>query len=357
MLTRTAFALFAAVGLSACGGGLKFTDDVDLTLDFFPFAPFGTEDQLHTPYVQGATVTVYVRRWRGDRPLTGAWVQSADEGVFQVLDWGFIDDGETLRVEGRATGPGETDLLVYESDGELWDVATVEVGFPTRSELHASGPMFVDLDGTTESPKVLLDGTATFQVRYFDGDERLWGNETLSIVADPALDAETDRTFLFENREWVRVTPEAVGTHEIDLYVDGVLLETASFEVVDASTVDDVRIFGRDESGAHDEDWLVLLAQSLDEDGERIYGVEYSWEINGVLQFGEGDLYRYQFDRDRESTVVAEYDGHVAEVTANVGEGYVDSSNNIGCNGVGSLPGGIGALLLALPAVLRRRRC
>jgi len=245
---------------------------------------------------------------------------------------------------------------VYDSFGELWDTSTVEVGFPTHTELHASGPMFVDLEGSTTAPRVLVDGTATFQVRYFDGDERLWGNGTLSIDASPALAAQTDLTFLFENREWVRVSPDAPGVHDLDLYVDGVLARTVSIEAVDASAVDDVRIFGRDESGAHQDDWLVLLAQSYDEDNERIYGVEYFWEIDGVLQFGEGDLYRYQFDRHRESTVLAEFDGHVAEVTANVGEGYVDSSNNIGCNGLGGLPGGFGALLLVLPAVVRRRR-
>lgn len=354
-ISRMAFVLFAAAGLSACGG-LRFTDDVDLTLDFFPFVPFATSDQLHTPYVQGADVTAYVRRWQGDRPMTGAWAESSDENVFEVLEVAFIDDGETLQIQGRATGPGEADLLVYHSDGDLWDTATVEVGFPTRAELHASGPMFVDLDGSTEDPRVLVDGTATFQVRYFDGEEQLWGNGTLSIDADPALAAETDRTFLFENREWVRVTPEALGSHELDVYVDGTFLQTVAFEAVDAAAVDGVRIFGRDESGAEADDWLVLLAQSYDTAGERIYGVEYQWEIDGIGQFGEGDLYRYQYDPDHEADVVAEFDGHVAQVTANVGAGYVDSSNNIGCNGLGALPGGFGALLWALPAVLRRRR-
>lgn len=355
MLNRMHVASVVVAGalLGGCvGGGLEFRDDVDLSLDFTPFGFDVQDDHLHTPYVQGAQVRVRVEHVR-DRDLAGATISSTDEGVFQIVSTTF-DEGDMV-AEGVAVGPGSAELEVYDPNGDLWDFATVEVGFPTRVELHAAGPMFVDLDGLEAVPQVLVGGTATFQVQYFDGDERLLGNGALTVTPGTGTLAEADRSFLFENREWVRVSPDSAGTHTVSLDVDGVAFDDMTFDAVDAGAVAGVDIFGRDERHVEAEDWLVLLAQSYDEDDVRIYGVDFTWEIDGVEAEGEGDLYRYQYDPNVQAPVVARFGAYQASVVANVGEGYVDSSNNIGCNALG-VPAGFTALWLGIPAVLLRRR-
>lgn len=338
--------------LTACGGGLEFTDDVDLTLDLAPRSPFA-DPGLHTPYVRGAPVTIRVHSG-ARRRLAGAAVVSSDEDVFSVLSVAPApeDEEEVLVVEGRAAGAGVAELQVLH-DGEVWGAVEVEVGFPTRSELHASGPMFVDLDGLEAVPKVLVDGTATFQVRYFDGDRELYGNDTLTVASGEEVLAQTEQTWLFENREWVRVTPTTAGLHEVDLFVDGELLETVEVEAVLTEAVDEIAIFGRDESQAEAGDWMVLLAQGSG-GGDRIFGGTCTWVVDGVEQPGEGDLFRYEYLPDSEASVVAAFGDLEASVVANVGEGYVDSSNGVGCNAA-AVPPAWALLLGVLPWVRRRR--
>jgi len=73
-----------------------------------------------------------------------------------------------------------------------------------------------------------------------------------------------------------------------------------------------------------------------------------------VMSTEAGDLYRYHFKKDDYTQVVAERSGHSASTTIQSDYGYVDSTNNIGCNAGG---GGAGALcLLGLLGLRRRRR-
>jgi MYXO-CTERM domain-containing protein len=104
---------------------------------------------------------------------------------------------------------------------------------------------------------------------------------------------------------------------------------------------------------------LVALAQAYDSAGRAIYGVDYSWAVDGQTEIGLGDLYRYTFDPKLPKALAATFDGHDAVAMIHSGGGFVDSSNNLGCSAV---PGGAArpvALLLvaaALALCLRRRR-
>lgn len=343
-------AAFLTILLVGCQAPIEFTDDLDFTFDFEPFFLDFDGDDLHTPYVRGAPVTIYARpRAFVDEDRLSAAI--ADPDVFDVLSVTVHDDGH-LVIGGVATGVGETELVVTRR-GDVLASVPIAVGFPDRVALLPAGPLFVDLDEPEGAPKVLAGGMATFQVAYYDGDERLWGNATLTAAEAQGFDlAAAEQTWLFENREWLQVRASAAGSASVALHVDGEPVETVAFEVVDAAAVNDVAIFGSDERYARDGDLQVLVGQSYDLSGERIFGVEYDWEVDGAVQSGQGDLYRYEYARGAGSTVRASFDGLDATVTANVGEGWVDSSNNLGCD-TGGATGSL-AWLVGLAALRRR---
>jgi hypothetical protein len=181
----------------------------------------------------------------------------------------------------------------------------------------------------------------------------MYGNSVLTTLDTQGLDTVlVEQTFLFENREWVQVSGTTPGLASVDLQVDGELLASAPFEIVGPEAVAAVGIHGDDESGLRPGDWSVLVAQAEDAGSQRIYGVEYAWEIDGVLQSGAGDLFRYEFQRTGGNDVRASFDDLDAVVTANIGEGYVDSSNELGCNA--SAAGASGAWVVGLLALRRR---
>ena len=75
-------------------------------------------------------------------------------------------------------------------------------------------------------------------------------------------------------------------------------------------------------------------------------------QLDHVLQSGAGDLYRYEYQRTGGNQVRAAFGDLDANVTANIGEGYVGSSNDLGCNASGI--GASGAWLVGLLALRRR---
>src|SRR6185437_1022842 len=120
---------------------------------------------------------------------------------------------------------------------------------------------------------------------------------------------------------------------QVQLSAKGIPLATLTVDSVDASAVTAVHVESEDPSGASDGDELVVLAQSFDDKGEPILGVDYDWNLAGEEQTGEGDLFDFPFDSSQSSTVSATFGGHSASTTieAKAGTGFVDSSNDIGC--------------------------
>ncbi len=335
-----------------------FSDDIDLIYDFaVALSPLRSKtDMLQTPYVRGADVTLTAHTLR-ERSRADWSLEVDDPSVFTVEAEGFDPDSNAISVNGIASGVGVTDLLLVDDRGRVRSRAPIEVAMPDRVALHASAALFVDhpdLDPLTEAPKVLVDGLATYQIAYYADERRLHGNGVLTIEAPPDLEVSTARTHLFETREWIRLSPRAAGEHTLTLGVGGEPFTDVTVRGVTDDEIASVALYGRSDVGAESGEWLVVAAQAFDAPGDPVHGVAFAWEVHGAPESGEGDLYRYEYDPEGETTVLADFDGLVAEATIFAGEGYVDSSNGIGCDSTGgAAPWGLGLALLGL---IRRRR-
>lgn len=350
----------AALALTGCTNETWFDDDIDLTLNFSMFDPLSDpQDTLHTPYVAGADVYVYIHDRRRSDSLAGNTVESTDPDVFEVVsqtyDLDAENDYEVVRVEGHAVTAGEAELVLRDADGRERDRAWLEVGEADTVELHAAGPLFAHINGLETAPNVLTGGMATFEARYYDaGGRQLLGNGVLGATASSGLTTEIEHTYLFENRDWLRLVPQSAGSHSVTVEVDGVALDDVTVYGRTPDDITDVEIIlhGND----NDDDGPALaLAQAYDADGERVYGVEYQWDLDGTPQDGPGDLFRYEVDASVESELTADFMGMGDTTRIHSLEGYVDSSNNTGCTTTGGANAGLGLLFL-LPLWVRRRR-
>jgi uncharacterized protein (TIGR03382 family) len=344
----------SCVGLAACGDTITLSDDVDLTWDFAASVD-GFDDDLHTPYVKGTHVTLFVNSSDEDQSFRGWTVHSRNPDVFRLDS--RSDEPDLLMVDGTAVGEGTAELVVYDGDGDVVGRGHAEVLEPDRIELEAHGYLIMNRDdeAAVDDPRIITNGTATYLVRYFRGARELHGNGVLSVEAPLEVTAEARTSFLFEDREWLTLrTGSTAGTQTIRMLVDGVPIATRDVVVVPDDAVDEVAILAQSESHAEDGQWLVALAQAYDVEGRRVFGIDYHWEINGVEEIGEGDLYRYRYAEGLERQVTAMAAGHSDTVTIHSEGGFVDSSNDVGCAATSPSSGallGVVAMLL-----LRRRR-
>ncbi len=348
--------------LGGCGQKYWFNDDIDLVFDLFA-VPFGGKrvDLINTPYVEGAPVHFWAATLK-DSGFDGFSLRSADESVFQLGEFdSFVDDASDFAILGTdafATGAGTTSIELVDPDGDAVYGIDVEVRRPDHVELHAAGPLYVDGSFPTETarPKIVDGGLATFEVRYFDGGTRLHGNSVLTAKAGANTGVTVEQSWFFENREWLQLSPNAAGPDSVPISVNGVDLPPVEIDVVPAETVTDVRLFAeRETRDADNGDPLVVLCQAFDAESDPVFGVECLWDLDGEAETGAGDLYRYTFDKGDENELAAHV-GDLADTVTIHGEGYVDSSNNIGCRSVGGAASGGLALLGAIGAVQVRRR-
>lgn len=315
--------LFALVAFAAAGcHSYALADDVDTVWDLSPTP----SDHLNTPYVIGATVGV--RALGVDDDLEKFTVTSEDESVVRCVADGEGGSECTMVSPGTAT----LDLL---KDGDVVHTSDVEVKIPTSATLTPRGPILVaasedDVDPVTDA-RVLVGGTATFLVRYFADGELLSGTGALGVEtkSGDAVGTATDLSF-FESREWLQVSPTSQGPSVLTITADEHPVATFAIAGVPASAVADVALDRESESGAKDGDWLVVLANATDKDGEPIFGIDYDWDIDGDTQDGSGDLFRYEFDSREEQTLTATFNGSSSSISIHEqpGSGFVDSSNS-----------------------------
>lgn len=344
----------AALAVAACGPTYSMTDDIDVTWDFV-LTPVRFEDNLHAPYVRGATMTLYAHSSDDKEDLSGWSIVSSDPAVLRI-DGAVTSGGRDLAVRGQAVGEGTARLTLRDPRGHEVGHGVAEVRVPDTIELDAHGSLILGREDEARVGEVrmLAGGEATYLVRYFRDGRELHGNGVLAAVAPPGVTTQPRTTFLFENREWLTVAAPAAGTGALELSADGATVPAVPLVVVPETAIADVVVLTEPESGHHDGDWLAALAQAYDGNGQRIFGVEYAWNVDGAVQTADGDLYRYQFKAGRYQMVRAQRGTHADAAMIQSDGGFVDSTNHVGC-----AAGGGGSLLIGvvgLGLVRRRRR-
>jgi hypothetical protein len=329
--TTLALALLAAAG---CGPTVTVDDDVDIDWDFIELT--GPSSSMHTPYVAGASMTLYVHSTDDKETMNGWTMESSDTSVF-TLETAQHDKDHHLWAKAHAGGDGTAQVRVRNAEGNVVLSQPVEVRVPDRVQVMAHGLLIIgksEDESKVDEVRLLSGGTATFLVRYYLSNRILYGNGTLGVDAPPQVVATTPRTYLFEDRDWLQVTPNMAGASSLGLKVNGYHFADLPLTVVDAGQVQSLRILGADESHAKKDQWLVALGQAYDAQMRQVYGVEFQWEVNGQSESGFGDLYRYRFDPTKPKMLAANYNNMAAVVMIHSGAGYVDSSNHIGCSAV-----------------------
>lgn len=398
---KTCLPLLASLAL--LGGckepDLRFEDDLDLEYDlldlFVPDVEYG--EGLHNPYLAGSEFEIYIWDDNDVTSFKGWTVRSSDENVLQILstrrkeyDWDQIeeyypdhpfihddkDEDYVLIVRVKAVGPGSAELSAYDRTEDNWGTATIEVAVPNEVVLRPAGEVFLEggpvgataLDST---PQMIGGGTATFLVDWLRDGQPLAGDGVVTATSDSALIFDTwgRETYYEEKRDWLTIstdfvaTPETVETGSVQVYVNGNVAQTVDFSIVGDAAVDELRLRKRDESIGIEGEWRTVLASAHDAEGEQIWGVEFDWDLDGVGEPGEGDMFRYLFDPDALSVLGAQYAGMRVETTILGDEGFVASSNDVPqscfCSADVDAPGrGIGFAGLSLLALfgVRRRR-
>src|ERR1044071_4450517 len=262
-----------AVAVAGCGATYAMTDDVDLTWDF-ALTPRRFDDNLHSPYVRGAMMTVFAHSSDKGESLRGWSIDSSDAAVFAVSTAVDASSDHDLAVSGRAVGEGTATLTLRDPHGNAVGRAFAEVMVPDAVELDSHGSLILgrEDEAPVHEVRVLAGGEATYLVRYFRGGRELHGNGVLSAVPPAGTTAQARTTFLFENREWLSLQAAAVGNGTLQLQADGVAAAAVPVAVVAESAIADVVVLTEAERGHHDGDWLAALAQADDANGERIFG-------------------------------------------------------------------------------------
>jgi hypothetical protein len=344
----------ALTGLGACTTArFTMTDDIDLTWDFVA-VPTQFAADLHTPYVLGTKVTVFAHGSDDKQDFRGFTIDSSDASVFRIADSAVSSDGRSLAAHGQAMGEGTATLRLLDSKGHEVGRGFAEVLAPDQIGLYAHGSLILgrDDEAKVNELRVVTGGLATYLVRYFRGGRELHGNGVLTLDAPAGLSAEARTTFLFENREWLAVQSSAAGASALTLHAPGAPAMAVPVVTVADTAIADIVLLTQSEQGRRDGDWLVALAQAYDGAGTRIFGVDCMWKVDGLAQTADGDLYRYRFKQGQPHQVQALRGTHTDTTTIQSDQGYVSSSNAVGC----AAGGGGGSLIIGAAGLLGRRR-
>jgi hypothetical protein len=341
-------AALVLVTLTGCGPKIRFSDSVDSHFDLLFSHPY--DERLNSPYVAGAQFRIYAYDASEDNDLEGWTIVSLDPDVLDVttvevlrdnIEDGDNTDTDIIAGDAIAVGPGTAILEVRDDNGDFVRATEVEVMQPDRMELSAAGPMFIERDdlagNVDETPKILANGTATFLVEWYAGEQRLSGAGALTLASShpDVLDLWARQSYLDEDREWATVefaSPESGNElATVGFRANNVPVQDVMFEIVQPNSIDRVELLGESTTGVEEGKLLTVLAQAITAEGESIWGVAFDWDLDGVPESGEGDLFRYVFDPSVSSLLGASYDGHRGETTIAGNEGFVASSNDIAC--------------------------
>lgn len=362
-------ALLLLVGAATGCTHVTIEDDVDLVLDFSPLT--GPSNALNSPYIEGSSMHIYVHSTNDKEDYAGWKIVSSAPDVFAVTNLVRGTGSNALAYTvGKALRPGDAELRVLDQSGQTVAADVVQVRRPDEIHFLAHGLLLVgrsDADARVDELRILSGGTGTYLARYFTGGIELHGNGALSVMSAvqgaSGGTAQVVKSFIFEDRDWLQVSPQMVGSGSVALAINGTAFGTFPVVSVANTDVTSVHIFGQDESSHRQDDWLVAFAQATDASGQAIYGVDYKWTVDQTAQTGLGDLYRYQYKPLLPKMLTASFGAMAAQAMIHADKGFVDSTNHVGCQAApgqvsrqaqAALPLLLG--LLAAVALLRSRR-
>lgn len=374
-MMRRFFLVAVSLGIALGGSGctrVTLADDVDLTLDWSPLT--GPSSALNSPYVEGSSMRIYVNSSDNGERYVGWRVSSSAPSVFSVDTLEVDSNAKPARasVRGRALSPGSADIAVYDEHDQYVGGDVVEVRRPDEVRLLSPGMLLVGFsedESRASELRILEHGTATYLARYYAAGAELHGNGALSLSAPGSPigqpvggSAEVLHSYVFEDRDWLQLTPQTAGSAEVALQINGTHFGNFPVVAMPMGEVAAIRILNQDESPAKNGDWLVSYAQAVDKDDRAIAGVEYTWQLDRTMQQGLGDLFRYEYDARQPKMLTASFSSMAAQVFIHAKKGFVDTTNRVGCRAVpGSGPNSgkgvtVGAALVVALVALRRRR-
>lgn len=339
---------------TGCREKVGLGDTVDLTFDW----GWGRDsDSLHQPYVAGSSFHLYPTGV-SEIDTTGWTVESDDPSIFSIVD---TLDGDA---EVVAQSEGVAEVSLVDEGGQARHRTRMDVRQADGAEVLAHGPEIIDWPELQEDwaeIQVLVGGGGTFLVHWYQGTTRLYGNGALGASAPAGIRVEVARTFLFEDRDWVTFWPEAAGVYDVELMANGLPVHQVRIIAVDEDAIDHVELHGMNESGASRGELLTVLARAYDTSSRPIFGAEFEWDLDGVVESDAGDLFRYEYAPGNERILGANYTSLALDASATIqaDDGFVSSTHNKGCSAAGGgvpMPGWLPLLGLLLMMVGLRRR-
>lgn len=325
---------------------------------------------FHSVYAQGAAFSVRgqvgeVEEGGGSSARAPLHFESADPDVLSITE---TAPGPVASAEVLALGPGVTDLLLVDEEGEVAAITELEVRRVDEIRLYSSSELELDHPAPPEvkGPKTLADVPARFVAYLYADGRRVYGDALTAFSPDETAECrryygEHDNTFTFQ--------AENAGTYGVSLGTSTRPdLVGLTVDVVDPAAIagidlvqerrdaDRVGAVGWISGERRDRDVVGLLR---DEEGDRVYGAQLSWRLGGEDLRGEGDvvvLQREAFDKKR--TLVATYGPHRASLRVRAEDAYVHDT--VFPSGCAVAPGGrsawLGLPVLMLAIAGRRRR-
>ncbi len=360
-----------------CGTDAALSDNIELEIQGFELGQ--PDNTLHSPYVRGAEFKV---SGFGEDVPDDAQIVSEDKEILRPTS-----DTRSLTRSFKAEGAGRSAFRVLDGRDSLRRGGVI-VMTANDAKLHFHGDVLLGTATTEteiESPKILVGGTATFLVNYYRGKRRLHGHGVLTVEPEEgsawsdtildrswhwgvnsgfsgendALRVRVKETFFSADRDWLQISPKQPGEHTIQLFADGAPIGEVTIQAVTEDDVEAILVRKRSEEDLSEGDAGLALAEAFDLNGERIYGLEYAWDIDGQQQDDEGDLFKYFFDATNPGTLCAVFEEHESITQIHASRGYVGSTNDVAmsCEASGGVHNTISLIsLLLFGGLIRRRR-
>ncbi len=374
-LARCLVASLTTAALVGCGQSSQSVTMAD-AFDLDIFGPH--TDDLHTPYVAGASFEITVTNAASGGDETGWTLSSSDQDVIRVTS-PLSGGGATV----TAGNPGQATLSVLDASGAVRDSHTVSVAIPDQVSLYAQGLLLTgasDPAAQVTQASIVTGGEATFLARYFLQGTELYGNGALQSSATGGVTTATVSPSFASDRDFLEVTlpPGANATGTVSLFIDHVAVGEIPVQAVDPESITQVTILPQPTDNPKNGDSLVLYAHAVDATSTDVYGASFSWlvdgqpswssqpgdggfvESNNIGAEGPADLFFYTFDSTVIETVAASYDSFTPRLQIHGQGGSVGSTADVGCNvgapGAGGTSAAGIALALAFVLAARRRR-